>query len=475
MKRLMIYISALLSFLMVFSCREELQTPDYIRLSRTSYTFSDGKDSLDIRVECSGEWSASVEGDWISINRIGEDTLRVLVEVNEDMESRSGRVEFKYKDCAASFSAEQFGITYKGRFVEISDNSNTKASISKNGRYIGLMKSVVDDNGEMGVSPFLIDTESGEMISFEEINGDYQINAVGSDASIVLYISNEDKTMLLKDGKLNEIKIPEGYRSQQVYSMSLDCSIMVGFCQNISTRKYHPVKWTNGEPEILESPDVNIYGAESYGGTMARGCSDDGSVIYGSEWSGMRHPLVYWKGGKMFYSGYDYSEKVIINSPIYGEYEEVCAMTVDASNTNISPDGRYITSTYNDYRDNGSGSMEEYNYVAVIDTQTGVQILLDDSMTGLSSVAGITITDEGTIFGATPSKGCSAGYVIDLASGFSVPLDQWFLEKYGVHLSYDRIVEYIGMDENIFFGWRTIDLGMGSVLKYWYYKVDDNK
>lgn len=435
--------------LSVLSCKQE-QTVDYLSLGVTSYTFSNTVDSVKFKVESSSDWEVSNDNEWVKYRKIGTDSLVVAVADNSEGEQRNGRITVISGQLSAEMSLSQFGMTYNGSFVDFSDCWST--AISKNGRYVGTMKK--DDRDPKKVYPILIDTYTGEKKEFQDILDFLNVYAVGNDGVLYLNTSNQIETKILQlDGTVQDIRLPEGYGYPNVQDLSSDGTIWVGYCRNISTNKFEPVRWTNGEAEILEAPEVCLYGTPSTSGTMARGCSDDGSVIYGSEWSWMQHPVVYWKNGEMSYPGYEFSEN---------DGETYYAMTLDAERTNISPNGRYITSNY-------SGTL------AVVDTDMGIQILLDASVTGLSSTTGITATDNGLIFGATPAMGVTSGYVFNLNDDSAIPIDQWFMDNYGVHMSGDRMVTRVSSDGNVYFGYRPHNAGMGTTYKYWYFVVDRNK
>lgn len=467
MKNTIKLLGAVLLFVALASCTKETRT-DYLYIDCTQYMFSSEEDSISIYVNSSLEWEPQVSEDWIRVDKISDDSLRIFVLENTAKEERSGKVSIVSGYGSSEFVAYQQGDAYTGKFVNLA--TYWYGSISKNGKYIVTMKK--DDNSEL--FPILINTYTGEETQYLEHTSKYSgVCAVSNDGDMFLQSSKDGMSteILKKDGTIVEISsIPEGYFScPRITDLSSDGTVWVGYLQNQSTRAYDPVKWINGEPEILERPDVCIYGTPSYAGAMARGCSEDGSVIYGSDWSWMQHPLVYWKNGEMFYPGYEQSETKIIDQG-FGDEEAVCAMTMDASSTNISPDGRYITSSYNDYIDN-----KPYDYVAVIDTETGEQILMDMNDTGLGSATGLSATNDGLIFGATPAGGVSAGYVFNVNDFSTVPIDDWFETNCGMNVSSDKMVLYVSGDKNIFFGYAPVDTGMGTTYKYWYFVVDRNK
>lgn len=85
-------------------------------------------------------------------------------------------------------------------------------------------------------------------------------------------------------------------------------------------------------------------------GVTARGCSADGSVIYGSTWDNLDFGMLYWKEGKVDWVGSDVREveTVQIDNGI-GEtidYRLVNGMIATAEYTKISPNGRWIAGAY---------------------------------------------------------------------------------------------------------------------------------
>ncbi len=114
---------------------------------------------------------------------------------------------------------------------------------------------------------------------------------------------------------------------------------------------YRPLKWTDGgTPEVLPVPELNFRNEPYVSGVMARGCSADGSVIYGSTWDNLDYGMLYWKDGKVDWVGSDVREvrTVQIENGI-GEmidYNIVNGMICTAELTNISPNGRWIAGTY---------------------------------------------------------------------------------------------------------------------------------
>lgn len=449
MKTYRYIVLGLFAALAAFSCAKEEKT-DYLTLGQTSYVFSKGEDTVTIAVNCSGEWNVDNTNDWLAYEKVTEDSLTIIAAANAGNEERSGVLSVvSAAGLKVDFSVSQFGLTYSGRLEDFTEYWDAK--ISRDGHYFVVMHKC-EDNVKL-LYPTLIDTYTGERTEFKDVKDYSSVVAVANDGSIFLYESGgESKMAVLNNGEINDVQVPEGFRSPKIEAVSGDGSIWVGYVSRNGKSGYVPARWVNGEFEELEAPEHNLYGGET-SGTMARGCSADGSVIYGSEWSWMQHPVVYWKDGEMYYPGYEYSE-------MKGDY--VAAMVLNAENTNISDDGRYITSTYNDSVDG--------DRVAVVDTQTGQMFVLDNT----EGLGGLHVTNDGKIF-AAPSGGGYSCSVVDLNEGGVVSLSDWFMANYNLNISDNRIVRHVADNGNIFFGFKIVNSGSGAMAKYWYLVVDKNK
>lgn len=168
----------------------------------------------------------------------------------------------------------------------------------------------------------------------QDLEGWDQVTAISGDGRYIAYQDvSGSLTMLRVDDQEVEIKLPEGYRTPRIQYISNDGSIMVGYCRSLTAidgwKPTVSVKWTNGEPEILESPDHNIWGDKFTLDVMARGSSSDGSVIYGSEWTDFG--VIYWKNGEAYFSGYEFADKSTNRTII-----------TEADRSNVNPNGKYI-------------------------------------------------------------------------------------------------------------------------------------
>ena len=142
---------------------------------------------------------------------------------------------------------------------------------------------------------------------------------------------------------------------------------------------------------------------------MARGCSADGSVIYGSTWDNLDYGMLYWKDGKVDWVGSDVREvrTVQIENGI-GEmidYNIVNGMICTAELTNISPNGRWIAGTYRTEDYPSPRNYVQARYPAFFNTETGTTTIVKDF--GEGSAAHVTDDGLGIILVGTflPSSG----------------------------------------------------------------------
>lgn len=431
----------------IISCQKEVIVEDYLYLGCNSYCFKAGNDTLTVNVSCSGDWNVQNETDWVTVDRFAQDSVKIAVSENGNNDSRTAVLKFVSGDMEYAFEVSQFGKSFKGRFVDLDWlYLMTDPVISKNGRYIlGMLEGSKTDY----YVPVLINTLTGEMTKYDESNEFTGAVAVSDDGATMIFHKYYAEYKIFKDGIFEPVPISEEYTSPRVGGISSDGSVWVGWAQSRAKKMTVPVKWINGEVVELEIPEETPQGYPiGAPGVLARDCSADGSVVYGSVWDPASYALVYWKDGKMFYPGkdfYDGTSGSIIQKT--GEYY------------GLSYDGKWLAAT------SGSGCP------VLIDTENYEVEYID----GCKDMAGMTFSNLGTMFCASPTMGCSVGYVVDPESGSSVMMDEWFKSKYGLMIGSSRIVESVSSDSNIYFGIKAQFTTLGVQYTPWYYVVDPEK
>lgn len=447
------FLIAILSGILLFTSCTENQNTDSLWTSISSYTFgSKGGEKIGISVKSSGEWTVQPSADWIITETINKDSLVISANANETGEYRNGTVTVTSGTAVSEILIEQMDDRFNGLIVDLPFTPIYGAAISNNGRYVaGVIHELVGAD-EWKRTPLVIDLQTGEKTYLEPSEKYLGVQAISDDAKTIVFTDVPNALCYLNiDGQEQEIILPEGCRNPGISAMSADGSIMVGYCQ----REYFnlPIKWINGEPEILDYPTDTPSGFELTNGCMARGCSADGNVIYGSEWDSFG--FMYWIEGDLNYISRDIAEPDGENL--------VPTLVLFAENLNISNNGNYIGLSY--------GTAWE-KIPVVLDTRKGEYSVIEN----ISDGSGLGASDNGYIFCGSPSVGNLYGHVYDINTNTTYSTSEFFKDKYGITLSDDRIITKTNTSNTVFFGLRAQSVaGLGTPnYNYWYIIPDQD-
>lgn len=465
------YILALILSLSVMACTKTIEQ-DQIYLSHSAFTFKAVGESLEIGVDANVEWDVINDCNWITVGEKTDTSVVITSASNEIDQPRDGVIRFVAGNAQKLLSVSQLGKSFSGKFEDVAALSNI--NFSKNGRYYGGLRIEYLSDGNTAVYfPTIVDSYTGEVKEYESDQDYSEVRAISDDGKTFAIQLNSGGTVVYRDGVKSKLTMSNS-NWIRVEAMSTDGNVMVGYAKTSDTRKYVPVRWTNMQPEILEVPQENAIGGQLWNGVMARGCSEDGSVVYGSEWDAQG--LIYWRDGKMYYPGKDYTEKktVILESWWGIEQMEVyCIITKTAEPYSMSPNGRYIAASYNDYKSNGDEPATTLNYAVVIDTETNeAHFIKSDS---IEQLVGMSVDNDGICYGGTPAAGVSEGYVMDYRTSSVTPITDWMSSKYGVVVDMDRLVLGVSSDNNVLYGWKPTLTLLGVRYNSWYYIVDPEK
>lgn len=445
------------------SCTTENETglvsEEGMEISILSYTFNNSAENLTVNVKSDNAWEAKSEGDWVSVEKTDDNTAVISVTENILKEMRSSNVVFSDGKTERTMKVEQLSSTFKGKFREISDA--VSAAISRNGKFVACVKIIGYDEiyGNEIYSAALINIETGEETVIQ-LDEDYPVNevaAVSDDGTKIIFKETMYNlcTSVWEKGEWSNL----GKNDQQFVAeaASSDLSVVVGYAEDEDGKiDYRPWKITNGEFKYIEYPIVTVEGKPVLepeiinpgdggdplefwhnGGTLARGCSADGSVVYGSEWD--KKSLVYWKNDEM----------VFIAKQEYDNTEDHFNINMAAKqNTAISQNGKYIVSNAKNINGMTSG-------VCVDTDSKTVRYIQADAMF-------FTVDDNGNIFGATPSLWPSSGVVLKAGSEDMIKLSDWFKEK-GVSISNDRYIKSISTDGKTLLGSHALNNGFRMI------------
>lgn len=445
-------------FLAVFSCQKN-EIEDYLNLSVYSYTFAnDGSDSVVVEVNTNlSGWTVQSSDESVSAEQIDECRAVVKMLPNTTNAYLEGSVKFCAGDMEKVMSVRQLPSSFDGIFKVFP--LTTMGAMSRNGKWYAYIDRPMGDDGKYYSYGKIINLETGEEKDIDIPEGTESeffdcLRAVSDDGKFVLCCDGRggplSEVMSVEDGSFIQMQLPEGYSVRMLQNMSSDASVVIGSCRNMNNGMWEPFKWVNGEPIALDYPETDAYGVPTYA-VYPRGCSDDGSIIYGSEWSSFG--LIYWKDDRMYNIGIDNSTVSVIDG---GQFANI--IRLQAAYGNISPSGKYIVSNYRDYT-SGSGIESPVR----INTETGVFEILEGVDCG-----GNTVTDEGLVFGAAPATMSSGGAVVDFEKGTSVPLVEYMESNYGLVLGDFYWVNHVSPDQKAFAGRCVVMTGFGPRNPYWF-------
>lgn len=424
--------------------KEENIKQDYLYISCDSYYFSSSQDTVAIKIESSEEWTAIPSSEWLSVEKTGEDSLLVISSENNDINTRSSSVSIKSGDRECIFSAEQFGKNFKGRFEDLTYMYHMNYPVaSKNCKYI---LGVIQGSKDGVYAPIIVNTATGERTILEESDKIDGPVGISDDAKVMIFSKTLSQYSIYENGKYKPITVPDNYTAPSVGGISSDGSVWVGWAHSKIKKTNVPIKWVNGEAIELEMPEETSNGdiITRYAGVLARDCSADGSVIYGSEWCPSTFGVIYWKDDRMYYPGKDFYDGTTISKT--------------ASYYALSRNGKYLAADKN-------------GIPVLIDTDTYDVTFFDQC----NEMVGITASDNGDIFLATPTIGIFSGYVINNKENTEKPIDKWFMDEYGILMGSNRIIYSVSPDKNIFFGIKATPTINGNYYTTWYLVNDVEK
>lgn len=450
----------LLAAICLVSCQEKQEAPSYIYPEYSSYSFGHMPDTLQIYVESNVDWNIDREAGWLGASKSeaqdGAQWLTVTVMENSEIEPRTASITLSAGTVSSQITITQKGAEFMGLFENLAEYPYTYGVMSsQNVKYIIGMK---EADAEGYYIPEIINVMTGERRELEATDQwDYAVAVSDEGDDYILNSRRFGGYLVCVDGQEMELTAPEGYKIDgvSVQGMSGDGRVIVGalYSNENGTGRF-PCRWVDGECEILERPDTSSYGTPTAPyGTLARDCSADGSVIYGTEWSTSSYALCFWRDGKMFYPGGDYAE------PSGNFANRICKT---AEYGGLSPNGKWLAARF-----------ETGTYPVIINTETYEVNILENIS---SDMTGLTCSDDGLLFAASPSLGCTTGHVIDPEAGTCVTTEEWFKSEYGLNLSSGRMIYKVSDDMTRYFG-TLAGYGNGGLFQvtYWYINLAPEK
>lgn len=469
MKKIVFTISIILS-LALCSCNKEGKVQE-LSLLFNSYSFSGYEDSVTVYVKSSTpDWKAESTADWIQLGERGEDSIVVKVLPNEG-ELRTGSVKFTTGFAETEFKVEQMKQQFTGQFGYMQDFE--KAIISPNGNYaMGVYQNVLTEGGldYWEFIPVVYNTATGETIEYKPLKFESVAAKAISDDGKMMFFEVDGFSSVVMDTESNvaTVMAPSGYKAAVVEGISSDATIWVGYAWDPENFYYVPVKWINGEPIIMEMPETNSGNMPLSNGAMARGCSPDGSVIFGSEWDS--YGLIYWKNDVMHYPGQDLAEvnEYLVKLGDGTTYTEKCVSCIikTAEPYSISNNGKWLSATYWDRVQ--LEPMEApviKGYPVRVNLESGqIEIFKE-----LEDYGATTVNNDGEMFGCYPFKAGTSYYAFDLENKTAEPFSTWMSATYGLQVGETYTVR--AFTQNALFGTKMVVNAFGPTYKFWYYNT----
>ena len=468
----------LLAAAVLSGCQTEETKYEYLRLDVANLSFlGDGNAPATVKVSATGAWEAEPSASWITIGEKNDDSVTVTVADNDQENEREATIVFTMGGVTEEIPVNQLPMATGGYMYRYPSNLDLGLVMSPSGKYVGGEDQVLQDDETFNwqIWIFDLDTDESRVVAefSENMYGLQQPQCITDQGLIFISDSNDGGTKGIDiDGNVIIPKKPEGFKNEpNVQGSSADGSIWVGYCRsaNGDAGMYYPIRWVNGEPEVLPIPDTTAHGTPLSTGFMARGCSHDGKVIYGSSWDNMENSACFWRdngnGYEFQWAGApDRDYQVVETTNASGELIEVVQLSgpkLSAERTNISPNGKWLGVTW--ARESYEGSYSETRFPAFINLETNRAYLFEDRPGG-----GRHATNEGlgfTIGGLMVND----GDVIDIENGTVISTSNrtWIQENYGIATSPGSIV-YMTPDGQRFLSLYLASSAMGAKTTHWY-------
>jgi hypothetical protein len=458
----------------ISSCKKD-ESADLIRLDLEQYTFPPEGGKRSFKVQAAAGWTALSDSvEWLLTSK-SESELILEAKPNSASDIRTAIFTLKSGVASKTLRIEQIANEAYPRYARIDHFS--PAVISPSGNYIGgLIYNTFRDD----YTPVVINILSGLQIEYSSQRLNYDANAypvaIADNGTMIMNFDDYFYSYPLADNQPKAIAAPQGATSILVYAISADGSTMVGASFFTNPMQYRPTKWINGQPQIMPMPRDNCFGEALSNGALARGCSADGSVIYGSEWDDAG--LLYWKDGEVKYVGAElWNKHNLLIDDWWGTslraYVDKAEMEHELNR--ISLNGRYIVFGYARYSSDDARQLIRRIYPGFIDLQSGQCTVLEQE--DLADMLPTTASDQGIMFYS--DKAMVEGFAYnssDGASGRMVNVRDWIHDQYHVNLMSGHLIERVSSDAKTIFG--NIRLRMnGQYTAYtvnWYLKVPDN-
>ena len=437
-----IYVRAALPFacaaMLLTGCTTPGETDtQYIRLSDAVCSFQ-GADNRPVTVEVHAnpaEWKAEASASWVTISDVTATSLTVEVIDNDTEGTREAEITVTSGAAEAAIRIVQVAKDYVFPRYRCHPEFQYGTAMSPSGRYAGGFYWEYDDESNLNCYPVVIDVATGEWTELgpypRTLFSLFSTSCISDYGDLVIATENDGNVMFRLDGSYEEFKTPAGFTSNPQISQVAADGTWVGWCGKDGTS--YPVKWVDGVAVELPKPALN-YRDEPIGDVQARGISADGRIVYGTTWDNFDFGMVYWdEACEVHYVGEDVRYVRTVDRPDgYGgtrKYNLADGMWTTATNTNVSPNGKYIAGTFRRESMDETGQVNETNYPAFFNTETGKTVIFEELVGG----GGVSATSDGLGFTVDSTFGPNSGKVVDIENGIVLGSAlEWIESTYGI-------------------------------------------
>lgn len=466
-----------LSTLILIGCTEN--TPDpYIKLSEGSLTFlADDTQSQKLEVAASSAWTAEPSVTWIKLD-VTSTSIVVTVDPSDAPQERIGKITIKSLEVTKEVAVYQLPMDSRSSRYR-RPNVAQSLVVSPNGKYIGGFLMQIDESDAYTYEPFIIDLATDEWHKFGPypaslfkiqksscISDDGKLFLKDLDGGILFDLNDEENDYVI-------VGAPSGFNYKPTVSFtSSDSSTWVGYVMGGGLA--WPIVWKDGLSKALERPETDFRETpwdDNSNGLMARGCSADGRIIYGSTWTNYDYGMVYWdEAGKVHWVGEDVRKVTKVQRLDYRgqlyDYNLVDGMSSASSPHHISPNGKYICGDLRIEKlaEDKVTVLEEF-YPAFYNTETKKTTVFWDQVGNMA----LCTSDDGIGVIGHGRQGISSGVVVNVENETLLGTTQeWIQENYGLTVSAGYI-EYICAGNETMLGIVAIPGGpQGVYFVSWY-------
>ena len=449
----------------------------YVYLSDAVCTFqSAGNEPFTITVETSpAEWTVTPGASWVTAEQSGNDLVLTAADNADGME-RTTTISITAGQAEQTITVIQLSDdSLPMRFRKLAEFHS--AVISPNGKWVGGYYSYAEE-GDAALHRFIfIDLETDERIELgpypESLMFPTSVECI-TDTGILYAVDANGgmKAFDVNEQNYYEVEVPGvDAATLGLGNVSADGTFWVGWAMVNS--HYRPYVCENGTATMLPLPEKDFrdvpYDGDDFD-LMARGFSEDHSIIYGTTWDNKDFGMIYWDADRnVHFVGEDVRKVTTIQRPDgYGgtyDYNIVDGMISWAGQYQISPNGRWIAGTFRTETavDDGN-SIEQTFSPAFYDVENNKTYIMSEYGDG----SGMVVTDDGIGFIGTPSLYTSSCQGVKIETGESLgTLQQYILDLYGIYMPSGYLV-YLTPDKEIWWGATFETEGIVASAPNWY-------